>query len=392
MMSARESRQWAETIRPELEILLCCGRARTDPVAADRLRGLLQIGLDWGQLVANAKQHRMSAALLDMIEVGAPDLASHEPLQALREDVRAAGAKTLAMVGELLFVCQRFAAAGICLIPYKGPVLATLAYGNFARRDYSDLDFALPQAHIPQAQELLQAAGYRPLFDPREAHAGENNFAPGQYSFLSLKHDILIELHTERTLRYYPAPFDFQDLTCRLMPVEIGGQTLRTFSVEDTLVILCVHGGKHLWERLSWILDVARLVEAQPVDWSLLAGIASRMESTRVLQLGLYLAHDLFGTSLPDSVLREVQGGRHVRSLAKQVCERLTGDAVQKPGLWRRTLFRIRSRDRFWEGLRHTLRLGMSPTESDRQKVRLPAFLAPLYVIVRPWRLFREYG
>jgi Uncharacterised nucleotidyltransferase len=396
MKSVRGSRQRTETIRPEIEILLCCASARTNPGASDRLRGLLQTGLDWNKVVANADRHRMSAVLFESIEAAAQDLVSPEELQMLRDDARAASANTLPLVGELLRLHQHFEAAGISIIPYKGPVLATLAYGNFARRNYADLDFALPQQYIPQANLLLQGLGYRPLFDLREAHAGENDFAPGQYTFLSVKLNILVELHTERTLRYYPAPFDFQDLTSRLIGVEIAGQSLRTFSVEDTMVILCVHGAKHFWERLFWILDVARLIEVQDMDWSLLEQIAARMESTRVLLLGLYLAHDLFGVSLPDPVLRDALGDQHVQSLARQVCRQFAENAgpnpCPNPGIWSRTLFRIRSRDKFWQGLRHTLRLGMSPTESDRQTLRLPRYLAPLYVIVRPWRLLREYG
>ena len=42
--------------------------------------------------------------------------------------------------------------------------------------------------------------------------------------------------------------------------------------------------------------------------------------------------------------------------------------------------------------MRHTLRLAMSPTESDRQMMSLPRALAPLYVLMRPLRLLREYG
>ena len=255
-----------------------------------------------------------------------------------------------------------------------------------------DLDFALPQRNIPEISTLLRAGGYRPLFDPREAHAGENGFAPGQYTFLEVQQGILLELHTERTLRYYPIPIDFQDLTSRLICVEIAGQSLRTFSVEDTLVMLCVHGAKHFWERLFWILDIAQLIAVRQVDWSLLLGIAARMESMRVLLLGLYLAHDLFGASLPDSVLQDARGDAQVRLLAGYVLEQYAGNAGPGAGVWPRTVFRLRSRDKFWPGLRHTLRLGMSPTESDRQTVRLPRFLAPLYMLVRPWRLFREYG
>ncbi|MGH9679997.1 MAG: nucleotidyltransferase family protein, partial [Candidatus Acidiferrales bacterium] len=277
--------------------------------------------------------------------------------------------------------------------PYKGPVLAMLAYGNLAGREYADLDFALPQRYIPEAIAALQTAGFRSLFDRGEAHAGENGFAPGQYTFLSAKPaEMLVELHTERTLRYYPTPVDFHDLMSRLIRVEIAGQSLCTFSVEDTLVMLSVHGAKHFWERLFWILDIARLIGVRPVDWPLLYDVAARMECTRLLLLGLSLAHDLFGAPLPDSVLQDVRGDKQVRLLAEDVLGRFAGIPGPGSGVWPRTVFRVRSRDKFLQGLSHTMRLGMSPTESDRQNVRLPRFLAPLYMLLRPWRLFREYG
>src|SRR3712207_8653927 len=35
-----------------------------------------------------------------------------------------------------------------------------------------------------------------------------------------------------------------------------------------SLLILCVHGTKHIWGRLSWICDVAELLRTQPdMDW-----------------------------------------------------------------------------------------------------------------------------
>jgi hypothetical protein len=55
-------------------------------------------------------------------------------------------------------------------------------------------------------------------------------------------------------------------------------------------------------------------------------------------------------------------------------------------------VFRIRTRDGIGQGLRHTLWLALSPTESDRGTVYLPRWLSPLYVLVRPLRLLREHG
>ena len=392
MKSERETARWPGTIRPELEILLCSASAGKNSNARDRVRELLRSGLNWDKIVSSATYHRMTPVLYDCINSSALDLVSEEQLQALRGEVRASGANTLPLVKELLRLNQQFEAARIPAIPYKGPVLATIAYGNFACRGYADLDFVLPQRFIPDAIAMLQSAGYTSQFDPREAHAGEYDFAPGQYMFHAVHEDILLELHTERTLRYYPTPVDFGELTDRLIRVEIGGQSMSTFSVEDTLVMLCVHGAKHFWELLFWVFDIAQLIKAMRVDWTLLLKIAEKMESRRVLLLGLYLAHELFEASLPDFVLRAATGDSQVPRLATQVLEQYDGASSARPGVWSRTSFRLRSRDRFWKGLRHTVRLGISPTESDREMVRLPRLLAPLYIFVRPWRLLREYG
>ena len=392
MTEERGWRNCAGAARPELEINLCCGRALIDPAAKERVRLLIRNGLQWPEVVAIAERHRLSSVVYEAISSAAQDLISPAQLNVLREATAPSTAAGMALLRELLELHRLFEAAQIPVIPYKGPLLAWVAYGSFIRREYSDLDFIVQQKHIPDTVTVLKSAGYRPQFDPREAHAGEHGFAPGQYSFLSHPQKILVEFHTERTLRYFPIPIDFQDLTGRLMTVEIGGQRLRTFSIEDTLVMLCVHGGKHFWERLGWVLDIAKLATAQEVDWTLLQQLAAKMESTRVLLLGLYLAHDLFNAPLPRHLLEEIRRDRIVQELAEKIYKQYEDISDPSAGVLPRAVFRLRSRDGIGQGLRHMLRLAMSPTESDRQTVHLPRWLTPLYMLLRPWRLLREYG
>jgi hypothetical protein len=395
MGAMTEVRGWRNSpgaTRPELEFNLCCGRALIDPAAAEGVRLIIRNGLNWPDVVANAERHRLSPIVYEIITRTAQDLISPALLNVLRGAAAPSTFVGMALLWELLHLHQLFEAAQILVIPYKGPVLAWVAYGSFIRREYSDLDFAVEQKYIPDVVAVLKANGYRPQFDPREAHAGHDRSAPGQYSFLSHPQKILAEFHTERTLRYFPIPINFQDLTSRLMTVEIGEQRVRTFSIEDTLVILCVHGAKHFWERLGWVLDVAKLVTGQEVDWRLATQIAAKMESTRVLRLGLYLSHDLFGAPLPGQLLEEICRDRTVQELAEKVYEQYADLSDPGAGVLHRAAFRFRLRDGIGQGLRHTLRLAISPTESDRQIVRLPRWLTPLYVLVRPWRLLREYG
>jgi hypothetical protein len=378
--------------RPELEFNLFCGRALIDPAATERVRLYIQNGLDWPDALAIAKRHRLLPVVYEILASTARDLISPYQLNALRQATALSMTAGMVLLRELLSLHRSFEDAQIPVIPYKGPLLAWVAYGNFLLREYLDLDFIVQQKYIPDVVAVLKSAGYRPQFDPREAHAGQSGYAPGQYSFQSHPQKILAEFHTERTLRYFPTPIDFQDLTSRLVTVEIGEQRLRTFSVEDTLVMLSVHGAKHFWERLGWVLDIAKLATAQEVDWTLVKQIAAKMESTRVLLLGLYLAYDLFDAPLPEQLLGEICRDRTVRDLAEKIYEQYAGISDPGAGVLHRVAFRYQCRDGIGQGLRHTLRLAMSPTESDRQIVRLPRWLTPLYMFVRPWRLLREYG
>ena len=373
--AVKETRSWrnsAGAARPELEINLCCGRALIDPAASERVRLLIRRGLNWQDVTGIAERHRLSPVVYEIIAGTAQDLVSPAQLNLLREAQAPFTATGMALLRELLCLHRLFELTQILVIPYKGPLLARVAYGSVVRRAYSDLDFVVQQKCIPDVVAVLKCAGYRPQFEWREAHAEQ------EYSFLLSPQRILVEFHTERTLRYFPIPIDFQELTGRLMTVEIGEQCLRTFSIEDTLVMLCVHGGKHFWARLGLVLDIAKLVTAQDVNWTLLTQLAAEMESTRVLLLGLYLAHDLFDAPLPQQLLEQIRRDHTVQELAEKVYEQYTGISDPSAGVLRRAVFRFRSHDGIGQGLRHTLRLATAPTQSDRQSVRLPGWLTPL--------------
>jgi Uncharacterised nucleotidyltransferase/Methyltransferase domain len=378
-------------ISPELELVLCSARAKS-PESKERIKALFGAGLNWSELLACAIQHKLAPALYESVRDLDAGWFARDQRETLAEIALSTGRSNLAYMSEMLRLHGLFEAAQIPAIPFKGPALAWLAYPNFAQRSCVDLDFVIPQRYIPEAVSMLQAHGYTPQFSAIEAQAGLHGPAPGQYAFAPAGRRSFVELHTERTLRYFSRPINLEEMNSRLVPLQIGGQNLRTFSVEDLLVMLCVHGAKHFWERLAWIVDIAQLITSCEVDWPLLSEIAAKRESTRLLLLGLYLAHELVGASLPQSVLERTHGDAQVQWLASKVLEQYAGNSDSSIGVWPRALFRLRSCDGYWQGMRQLFRLAMKPTESDRQTIQLPGFLSPLYTLVRPFRLLRDYG
>jgi hypothetical protein len=379
-------------LRPELELIVCCARTSSGAANQDRIREILRGGVEWEEVAATAIQHKLVPIVFEGLTGAGGDQfppMQREMLRALAQDC---GTSALALFRELLRLHEMFEAESIPVIPYKGSLLSWLAYRSLTRRMFVDLDLVVPQQNIPCAISLMQAAGYWPEFDLDESHAGQKRHAPGQYSFFQRVQRVRVELHTERTLRYFPVPLDFTEMARRQITVELAGRKLHTFSVEDTLVMLCVHGAKHFWERLSWIVDIAELIHTQPVDWPLTLHIAEKLKSRRLLLLGLHLAHGMLDASLPADILERAEQDSNVGRLTRTVCNQFAGKADPSTGVLPRAVFRILSRDRISDGVRHMLRLATSPTETDRQSIHLPRVLAPFYAMARPWRLMREYG
>ena len=378
-------------MRPELELVILSAREKS-PESDARIRTLIAEGLNWNEVISFAHQHKVATVLRE--RVGDLEGSSLAPSQKERliEVARNVAKNNLLFMGEMLSLHSFFSAAQIPAIPFKGPALAWLAYPNFAQRTCVDLDFVVPQRFILEAMALLQARGLTPQFSLAEAQAGQDGPTPGQYAFAPASTGKFVELHTERTLRYFSHPINLDEMGSRAISLEIGGQTLRSFSVEDLLVMLSVHGAKHFWERFSWIVDIAQLVTVREVNWTLLFAIGAKMGSTRLLRLGLYLAHEMVGAPLPQSVLESARGDTQVQWLARKVRERYAGTSDPSVGVWSRAIFRFQSCDSFLMGVRQLYRLSTSPTESDRQTFRLPGFLSPLYALVRPFRLLGKYG
>ena len=70
-------------------------------------------------------------------------------------------------------------------------------------------------------------------------------------------------------LRTLHVPSRHDDFWARLVDGELEATKIKLPAPEDLLLALCIHGSKHLWERLAWIADIAGLIESQPsLNWN----------------------------------------------------------------------------------------------------------------------------
>ncbi len=355
----------------------------------DRLGGLSQNSLTWPKLLQLAEDHGLVPLLAERVKDLDPSLISREVRDKLHESRRSHAIFALQLTAELFRLLQCFAEAGLETLLTKGPALSVRCYGDPGMRQYGDLDLIVRQKDIRRATQAMLDLGYEPRVP---LAAIDTKKIPGEYAFRKLGTHLLVELHTERTFRYHPCPLHIEKLFERRDSVTIDGRDVPALSSEDELVLICVHGAKHLWERLMWIADVAALISSgRPPDWDCATAAAREVGAERMLRLGLCLASDVLGAELPTQVEASVRSDRAVSRLAAQIESRLASREPRSIGILQRAAFRIRMRRGLLAGAAYWLRLSLSPTEEDWTPGKEGNRLALLDAISRPLRLARKH-
>lgn len=300
--------------------------------------------------------------------------------------------RNLLLAGELCRILGLFHDHGIEVIPYKGPVLAEWVYGSLALRQFADLDILVHGHEVLRAKALLLSEGYRQPFQLTPAQEKHFLASDCQMSFYRADIGACVEVHWRIDSKYLARHVDTDRLWRRKGQVPFAGQMVPSFSPEDLLLILCVHGAKHCWQRLEWIVGVAELVRVHvDLDWGYLLEQARRQGSRRMLFLGLCLARELLGAALPERAMLALEGDSALRSLAMKVRTRLFCDEASAED-WALYLFSLEVRQNQRDRARYCLRQALIPTKGDWDFLSLPESLFWLYYPLRPLRLLGKQG
>jgi hypothetical protein len=378
---------------PEKELLACCARTRIETASTKKIVALLNGNLDWDYVFDQARENSITPLLGRQLQALSPALVPPPVLERLKDACRANTIRCLFLTAELTKIFGLLHAHGIQEIAYKGPALAMQAYGDMTLRQFEDLDIIVRQSDLPKANKVMLELGYRPRFAWIVSSDVPSSVIPGEYNYRDEKRRIMVELHTELTLRHFPEVPDLEGFSRRLAFVKLNEREIPTFSVEDALIILSLHGTKDFWERFSWIADISELVQRYPnLDWRATIERVRVLRAERMLHVALLLAIHLMETPLPDEILLRLKADRTANDLASEVWAALMRRNYVSPNAKGRFNFRRRMMQGTLEGWRYAIRLSVVPAEEDYEMMRLPGILSPLYIALRPLRLLRKYG
>src|SRR5438094_5690535 len=141
---------------PEFDLLLACCACDEK---VERVQNALWGELEWERLARLADHHGVLPQVYSALAQAGE--ASSAALSGLRPMYDRSVHQALWLTRELLRIIGYFESHGIRALPYKGPPLAQILYGNVASRQFADLDILVSPDDLPKVRACLAELGYK---------------------------------------------------------------------------------------------------------------------------------------------------------------------------------------------------------------------------------------
>ncbi len=241
--------------------------------------------LDWKEFVALAHHHRVYPTI--QAQCAEHPLLPEQVKQWLTQKYNRNAFTMLQLSGQMQHLSALLGERGIRALQLKGPVLAQLLYGDLSRRTSKDLDVLVPMEQAQQAEELLLELGYvKTQSVPRTTHNWRWRY--NHESYTDERTGVEIELHW-RLNGDAGKEQGFEELWSRRQTLAFGGTDVHMLGMEDLLIYLAVHGARHAWFRLRWLVDIDRLTRSN-LDWSLLRQLTRQYHCEHIVGQALLLS------------------------------------------------------------------------------------------------------
>ena len=355
---------------------------------AQRIRLLLRQPVRWKVLLDLADRHGtqplLYQALVAIDDAGA--VPSHH-IPAIERRYQINLHKALLLSRELIRIVDHLSSLDIEFMPYKGLALAELLYHDIALRQTGDIDLLIRPQDFSRVRDAVRELGYSPHATLSAAEQRAYLKSGYECAFDCSAGPNLLEVQWSLQPRFYAIDFDTAALFQRAVTVTVAGRPMKTPSPEDLLLVLSAHAAKHVWGRLVWLCDIARLMTLPALDWSRIGSHAKALGIVRIVRVTMLLANRLLSAPISPAAQASLPEDSAASALADEIqtyIESETAFNVESLDYFR---LMMRLRERPADRRRFLRRLVLTPGPGEWQAVRLPAPLFPLYSLVRLARL-----
>ena len=291
------------------------------------------------------------------------------------------------MTSELIKVSKLLEENGIKSISFKGPTLSQIAYGDVVSRQYVDLDVLVDESLLSKSQKILEDNNYYPRYDLEEYQKENLKDVVHDISMINKSNGINIELHWTLSSGEFFIDLEKLDYMSDTKKYNLLNHELNIFSNEKLFIYLCVHGYKHLWERIEWLVDIYYLISKENIDLEKVLQMSKLVDADRIVLSTLIICQKMFDLKiqLKDSSIQDKKLNKATNSMLnkiisdyKEVTEKIHSKQFSTIHLYmlKTTANKMKYLKTFFE-----------PTEQDYEKVKISKSLHFLYYLLRPFNV-----
>lgn len=341
---------------------------------------------DWNRLFELAERHGVQPLLHKALS-SAGELVPPTRRDLLERAILNNLHKALFLSRELIRITQCLEQRGIQVLPYKGLALAETLYGDIALRQSGDIDLLILPESLPEIREAVGALGYVTRVHFSSAHEREFMNSGYELSFDGPAGPNLLEVQWAIQPRFYAVDLGIEEVFSRSVASSVAGRDIKTPCPEDLFIILSLHAAKHVWARLIWICDLARMLALSGVAWKKVGQDATSLGVCRLLRVSVILAGKFSGVAVPRDLENNLASDSLAESFAQEIEKQIVSGStphVESLGYFR---LMIQLRERRADRLRIVSRLALTPGPGEWAVVQLPESFFPLYRLIRLGRL-----
>ena len=373
-------------MRPENDLLLLCVGAAFH--SNGTLVSASSENIDWNRFVGLCDWHNLVPVVYRTLPDVWPEEIPAAVMNRLRSLSHANTLRALFLASELDRILKALSSCGVHAYPFKGPALSLMLYGDPALRKSKDLDILVPREKLRKAMKVLNMLGYDAKNSMNGSRLAAHRCSEYETAFSRRDGRIDVELQWAVVPGYFGFDHDKLRIWSIVEKCAWNGFSFPVLPPEETLLLLSVHGVKHLWCKLAWICDVAGLLKANtPPDLDRSFELARQCGVVRLLCLALLLAKRLARVNLPKEVSARIETDLMASSLARQVLAVIASTPVNPDVDPWRYLFYLKARERRRDQLLFAGRLMATLAAGEWNPAPLPDSLFPLSYCFRPFRL-----
>ncbi|OZT11364.1 hypothetical protein CHN50_17430 [Priestia aryabhattai] len=292
----------------ELKLLIQLVKSKNELKDIDQLQNI-----DWRLFLDLVHHHRCQPIIYLKLKDMPQTIVPLEIIQALQQTYTKNTFKMLQLSGEMEQISKIFAENEVKTLFLKGPALAHHLYGDISLRTSKDLDVLVRETDLDKVDALLLASGYVKDGAPSLLNGTKRKTHHVEYVHSQKK--IQIEIHWRLHNPPVKEP-SFDELWQRKSRSALTSSPVFFLGEEDLFLHLVVHGARHGWFRLRWLVDMDKVFQKK-LDYQQVKVLMKKLGYAHLVGQAMILSSQLLNTPVNKELKATTEGSRPTKLAEK---------------------------------------------------------------------------